>query len=529
MATSVEVPTRVGSPEPAPVGRATTAGVVAVAVALGVAELAGGLVPAVARPVLTVGDRVVDLAPPALKDFAVEAFGTADKPVLLAGVVVVCIALGAALGLLGRRRFWFAASGFGAFASLGVAAAAQDPDSNLLATAAALAVAVSAGLFTLHRLLRAATARVGGAASTERAPDDPPAFDRRRFFRLAVGAGAVAGVAAIGGQVAGRSAVTEAARSAVSLPAALRPLPAAAAGTSFEIEGLSPLFVPNDEFYRIDTALSIPQVDPDGWFLHVTGMVDRPFSLSYEDLLAEPLEEGDITLACVSNNVGGGLVGNARWLGVPLAGLLERAGVRPAATQLVGRSVDGFTVGFPTEAALDGRQALVAIGMNSEPLPAKHGFPARLVVPGLFGYVSATKWLTEIELTTWEAFDAYWVPRGWDKRAPVITQSRIDVPFTGRTVPAGTVQVAGVAWQPEHGIDFVEVAVDGGWRPAELADDLARSAWRQWRYAWQAQPGDHELTVRATDGSGALQTSVEMGPRPFGATGYHTIRVRVEA
>jgi DMSO/TMAO reductase YedYZ molybdopterin-dependent catalytic subunit len=257
-------------------------------------------------------------------------------------------------------------------------------------------------------------------------------------------------------------------------------------------------------------------------------MVDTEFELTYDELLDLPLIERHVTLACVSNEVGGHLIGNARWLGHPLAALLDRAGVDPAATQLVGRSVDGFTVGFPVSVATDGRDAMVALGMNGEPLPRRHGFPARLVVPGLYGYVSATKWLEEIELTTFDAFDAYWVERGWAQEAPIKTQSRIDVPRGGARVPAGPVAVAGVAWAQHRGITAVEVQVDDGeWQPASLADPLSDDTWRQWQFAWDASPGRHFLRVRATDGAGETQTSSYQPPFPDGATGYHRVVVDV--
>jgi hypothetical protein len=251
--------------------------------------------------------------------------------------------------------------------------------------------------------------------------------------------------------------------------------------------------------------------------------------LAYDELLAMPMAERDVTLACVSNGVGGRYVGNARWLGVPLGDLLERAGVQAGATQIVGRSVDDFTVGFPTEAAFDGRTAMVAVGMNGEPLPIAHGFPARLVVAGLYGYVSATKWLAEIELTTWEAFDAYWIPRGWAKEAPIKLQSRIDVPRKNQEVTAGLVPVAGVAWSPPVGIGAVEVRIDDGpWVAAELGPLAGSESWRQWSYAWNAGPGGHVLTVRAIDADGNVQDEARRPPRPDGATGYHTIRVFVQ-
>jgi DMSO/TMAO reductase YedYZ molybdopterin-dependent catalytic subunit len=265
-------------------------------------------------------------------------------------------------------------------------------------------------------------------------------------------------------------------------------------------------------------------VDPDSWRLNVTGMVDRPYEMTFDDLLGMQTVERYVTLSCVSNEVGGDLVGNAKWLGVPLRTILNRAGVQDGASQVVGRSIDGFTVGFPTEVALDGRAALVAIGMNDEPLPFDHGFPARLVVPGLYGYVSATKWLTEIELTTLSAFDAYWIPRGWAKRAPIKTQSRIDIPRHLASLDAGPQQAAGFAWAPTRSIEKVEVQLDDGpWTEARLGEALTEDAWRRWVYEFDATSGDHVIKVRATDGEGQTQTSKVHEPRPDGATGHHTV------
>jgi DMSO/TMAO reductase YedYZ molybdopterin-dependent catalytic subunit len=318
-------------------------------------------------------------------------------------------------------------------------------------------------------------------------------------------------------------------RAEVILPRAARPLPAPAPGTALNVAGISPVVTPNDSFYKIDTALSVPRVDLDTWSMRISGLVDRPYELTYDDLLDMPMVERYVTLSCVSNRVGGGLVGNAKWLGVPLTDILERAGVQAGAEQIVGRSVDGFTVGFPTQAAFDGREALVAVGMNDEPLPFDHGFPARLVVAGLYGYVSATKWLAELELTTWDAFDAYWVPRGWAKEAPIKTQSRIDTPHLNARVAAGARPIAGVAWAPGRGISRVEVQVDDReWQDATLSEPLSNEAWRQWSVDWDAEPGSYRLQVRATDGNGDTQTSERSSPRPDGATSYHTISVVVE-
>jgi DMSO/TMAO reductase YedYZ molybdopterin-dependent catalytic subunit len=289
------------------------------------------------------------------------------------------------------------------------------------------------------------------------------------------------------------------------------------------------LITPNDEFYRIDTALFRPRVDAGDWSLQISGMVDQPYELTFDELLEMASLEEAVTLNCVSNEVGGGLVGNAVWLGVPLATLLEQA------TQVVGRSVEGFSAGFPTEVALDGRPAMVAIGMNGEPLPANHGFPARLVVPGLYGYVSATKWLKEIELTRLDQVDGYWISRGWSKFAPIKTHSRIDVPRSGRSTTSGVQPIAGVAWGGIRSIERVEVRIGtidgetGDWQEARLGDPLSQSTWRQWVLEWDATPGRYNIEVRATDGRGELQTPVKSAPFPSGATGYHRIRVEVEA
>ncbi len=304
------------------------------------------------------------------------------------------------------------------------------------------------------------------------------------------------------------------------------PLPA---GHSLEVPGISPIITPNEDFYLIDIALTPPQVNLEEWTLKVTGLVENPYEINFDDLLTRPLVERYVTLSCVSNQVGGSLVGHAKWLGVPLSLILDEAGLLPQAEQIVGRSVDGFTVGFPSSIPYDGRDALVAVGMNDEPLPIEHGFPVRLVVAGLYGYVSATKWLSELELTTWDGFDAYWVPRGWAKEAPVKTQSRIDTPLEGR-IAARARAIAGVAWAPHRGVDRVEVRIDEGeWMEAELSSEISDNSWRQWKVDWDPAPGRYRLQVRATDGDGITQTELRVPPAPDGATGWHTIHVTVVA
>jgi DMSO/TMAO reductase YedYZ molybdopterin-dependent catalytic subunit len=502
---------------------AALAGMVAVGAALGVSALLAGLSRRIPSLVVSVGDIIVDHTPLTLVRASIQVFGTNDKPALLIGIVVTALLIGGLLGVLAASRRWVGVAGFIVFAVLGAWAGSRDPLVSDVAAVVAAAVAGATGIAVLFWLLGAAEA----AASAE--DEQAYAEDRRRFLTAAAAIGILAAVGAVAGRMLGARSIVEAARSGVELTSGAGTAETVAAGLSTaEFPGLSPLYTPNEIFYRIDTALVTPQVDPVGWKLRFTGMVDNPYELTFDELLALPMVEQSITLACVSNEVGGRLVGNARWLGVPLRDLLDEAGVQPGATQIVGRSVDDFTVGFPT-AALDGdRPALVAVGMNGEPLPAAHGFPARLVVSGLYGYVSATKWLTEVELTTLEDFDAYWIPRGWAKEAPIKTQSRIDTPRDGRPVAPGTVAIAGVAWAQSRDIVGVEVQVDDRpWVEARLGDRISEHAWRQWVYPWEAEPGTYRVRVRATDGTGETQTEEVQSPRPDGATGYHTVTVVV--
>jgi DMSO/TMAO reductase YedYZ molybdopterin-dependent catalytic subunit len=309
------------------------------------------------------------------------------------------------------------------------------------------------------------------------------------------------------------------------LPGEVAALPS---GAELPVPGLTPLVVPNDQFYRIDTALIVPRVDLASWRLRIYGLVERDTTLTFGELVALGTIEQYVTIACVSNEVGGDLVGNAKWTGVRLRDVLAIAGVRPEATQLVGRAVDGWTAGMPTAWVMDeSREPLIAVQMNDDPLPLAHGFPARLIVPGLFGYVSATKWLSELELTTWEAFNAYWVPLGWAKEGPILTQSRIDVPRDGSRLAAGRNTIAGVAWAPDRGVSAVEVSVDGTWQPATISQPISDATWVQWRLDADTPAGDHTLAVRATDGSGDVQTDQHSPPAPDGARGYHTIRINV--
>jgi DMSO/TMAO reductase YedYZ molybdopterin-dependent catalytic subunit len=508
-------------------GRDAAAGAAAAALSLGVSELAAGLL-GLASLIEAVGEWVIDESPTAVKDWAIATFGTNDKLVLLIGIVLVTLTVGALVGMVARRRFGVAIAVFIGFGAAATLAAIRDPAVSIGVAVIPSGLAVITGLAALRWLYDLAPETE--APATGAAEVTVPDPSRRK---LMLGLGAVVGGAALFGGL-GRALVSRATssvsgRADIALPAATEPLPPPAAGAELDVPGLSPVITPNEVFYRIDTAfLSVPRVEIDEWVLSIEGRVDRPYTLTYDDLLAMPLVERDITLSCVSNEVGGDLIGNARWLGVPLAEVLDRAGVREDAEQLVGRSVDRFTVGFPVEAVFDGRDALIAVGMNGEPLPLEHGFPARLVVAGLYGYVSATKWLSSIELTGWDEFDAYWVPRGWAKEAPIKTQSRIDTPADNAAFEPGPRQVAGVAWAPNRGISKVEVKLgEADWVEAGLSDPLSDNSWRQWAVDWDAPAGTHEIQVRATDGEGEVQTDERRPPAPDGATGWHSIRVSV--
>ncbi len=362
--------------------------------------------------------------------------------------------------------------------------------------------------------------------------------DRRKFLTAAGVTAATAAAAGVGGELLlGKHfrATPPVASSAAPAPRAskvpklqidpMTPLPADE--TLKDIPGLSPFYTPNADFYRVDTALVLPQVAADTWQLRIHGMVDKPMVLTWDDLIQLPMIDQDITLTCVSEAVGGGYIGNARWQGTLLADVLRKAGIQSGADQIVMRDAKGMTIGVATDPVMDGRKSLLAVGMNGQPLPQSHGFPVRVVVPGLYGYVSATKWVVDMELTTFGAFDAYWVKQGWSQQGPIKTESRIDVPKRRGTVAAGQVTIAGVAWAQHRGIEGVEVSVDGVWYEAKLPAQDTIDTWRQWYYVWDATPGPHVLQVRATDQSGYTQTAVNHKTEPNGATGYHTIRVTV--
>jgi DMSO/TMAO reductase YedYZ molybdopterin-dependent catalytic subunit len=494
--------------------RAAASGVTAAAVALGVAELVAVWTGPRSAPLVAVGGAIVDGVPEPLKAFAIQLFGVYDKIALLTGTVILLALFAALIGLGAARRRWIGYAGIGVFALIGVAGALTRPQATPLSSLPTL-IGSAAALAVLFGLLK----------TIDPQREDQP--ERRDFLKWSLAALGGAIFTGVVGRGWASTKDVEEERAAIRLPAPTSAAPAPPADPP--VSGLSGYVTGNREFYRIDTALVTPQVDPSSWQLRVHGRVANPFTLTFEDLIKIPMVERYVTLACVSNEVGGDLIGNARWLGVPVAVLLDRAQPQAGADQVVSRSADGWTCGTPTQVLRDGRDALIAVGMNGEPLPIEHGFPARMVVPGLYGYVSACKWITELELTGFGDFDAYWIKRGWAQQAPIKTQSRVDVPRNGATVGAGEVTVAGVAWAQHRGIDRVEVRVGGGpWLPAEPAATVSVDTWRQWTYRWRAEPGRHTLSVRATDATGAVQSGDNVPVLPDGAEGFHTINVTVK-
>jgi DMSO/TMAO reductase YedYZ molybdopterin-dependent catalytic subunit len=510
------------------------AGLLAAVAGVAVSEAVTALLTGVTSPLLSVGNRAVDQAPRPVKEWAIESFGTADKPVLISGVVATVAVLAIVAGVVGVRRPRVAALAILVLGAVAGAAALTDRSATAGPVLRLLPVValVGTGLVALMLMLRPLHPS-SSPATDEDAPESARnaagTGDRRRFLQVAAG---VAVVAAVGGVVArsfGQLAAT-ASRAGVRLPRPSRPAPAVPSGAELDVPGITPHVTSSSAFYRVDTALQVPDVPIDGWTLRVTGMVDRELTLGYEELLNRPLVERRITLTCVSNPVGGDYLGNAVWLGVPIADLLEEAGVDPSADAVRSRSVDDFTAGTPLKVLMDReRGAMIALGMNGEPLPLEHGFPARMVTPGLYGYVSATKWLQELEVTRFADFKAYWTNRGYAAEAPIKTSSRIDVPRSFAHVKAGRTPVAGVAWAQTRGIRKVEVRVDrGAWQEAELAAEDGIDTWRQWVLQWDATPGSHTLEVRATDATGYVQTASRAPIAPDGSTGWDSVNVQVD-
>jgi DMSO/TMAO reductase YedYZ molybdopterin-dependent catalytic subunit len=497
-------------------------GILTAGVGLAVGQLVSIFVAGESSPVLAVGQSAVMLSPEWLKSFAIRHFGSHDKLVLITGVVIVLIVLSAVLGVVAMRHRWVGDAGVAAFGVIGVIAAMSQPDASITWVLPSVIGAIAAWV-AFRELWRAAQPEEAHPMGGE------GAFDRRQFLKVAgvTGAGALA-AQGFALALAPRFMAGEISRSATKVPVPNDPASPLPPGASLQVPGLSSFYTPNTNFYRVDTTLFPPQIAADKWQLHIHGMVDHEMTIDYRQLLARPMVERDITLCCVSNPVGGPYIGNARWIGALAKPLLEEAGVHPDSDQLVMRSPDGMTIGAPVAALMDGRDAMLAVAMNGQPLPVDHGFPVRMVVPGLYGYVSACKWIVDMELTTFAAYDAYWVPRGWAQQGPIKTEARIDTPIPGALKHAGTVVVAGIAWAQHVGISKVEVRVDGGpWHEAELSVQDTIDTWRLWRWEWPATKGTHVLEARATNAQGVPQTATIAPPAPNGASGYPQSQVTV--
>ena len=502
--------------------RYAAVGVIAALAGICAGHLVAGVTQPAASPVLAVGATVIDLTPTPVKELAVARFGTADKPILIGSVLLVTLVAAALIGIVARTHLWRGAALLGGLALLAGLAAGLRPTASAIDLLPPLATLV-VGLGVLVALVR--LARHTNHRSTVQPTEDGERPDRRVFLGASAAIVLLAIVAAAGGQArSGARAVRR-----LVLPRPAEPAPAFPAGLETRIPGVTHLRTSNETFYRVDTNLVVPQVDIERWTLEVDGMVQRPFTVTFAELVRMPLIERDITMTCVSNEVGGGYVSSARWLGVRVADLLARAGVRGRPDQVLSTAVDGFTISTPLAVLRDGRDAMVAVGMNGEPLPDVHGFPARLVTPGLYGFVGATKWLARLTLTTYAAQQAYWTRRQWATDAPVKTSARIDTPAPLSTVRSGRVVVGGVAWAQHRGISKVEVRIDDGpWRAALLGPDVGPDYWRQWYLPWNAVPGVHRLSVRATDLAGRPQPSVRATPFPDGASGIQEVVVTVE-
>ncbi|HAM28173.1 MAG TPA: oxidoreductase [Microbacteriaceae bacterium] len=505
-------------------------GVVAALVVLAVAEVVAIFVGPAGSPLFAVGSLVIDLVPPGVKELVISLFGTGDKAVLIAVLGALVVLLAAVAGVVEARRPPWGVVIFGAAALFAVVAELTRAGATGYDGAPAIVGAV-AGIAVL-RIGIQRLERWRAAAGANRSADRPagPQVERRGFLTLAIVAGAASIVVGAGARAmnAGATAVKQV-RNRLVLPKPTSAAPLVPPGAELHIPGLAPIVTSNADFYRIDTALQVPSIDSSTWKLRVTGMVEKEIEIDFEQLLAKPLIEHMATLTCVSNDVGGNLIGNALWLGYPIRELLKAAVPKAGADMVLSTSIDGFTAGTPLDVLQDdGTEALLAVGMNGKPLPLEHGFPVRMVVPGLYGYVSATKWVVELEVTRFADAQGYWTPRGWSDRGPVKLSSRIDTPVDGSRVGVGEVAIAGVAWAQHTGVQRVEVQVDNGqWVEATLADSISADTWRQWVYRWTATKGDHSIRVRATDANGVTQGRAYVPPAPNGSEGWHEISVSV--
>ncbi len=527
--------------------QAALSGMVSAALALALGELVASVTNKTTSLVLAVGEFIVEVTPGDVVRTSIETLGNSQKVVLLSSITVISILFGAFLGLLSRKQPDLSYSLFILFGIFGGWTLNRDP---LTSTAAALSLSAIATLigvstfFSLNSLL-------DHPASADFEDPKYRYADRRQFLNWATGISVAAGTMTGVGRLLLKDDTVQNIREKIVIPnieeknemqtsndvtsdlsSTATTIPSTE--TDFltfsemnAIEGISPYITSNDDFYRIDTALRVPTIEPADWSLTVDGLVENPYELSYEEILEMELVKKDVTLTCVSNEIGGPLVGNAVWAGVPLSEIISKSEPLSNAEQVMCHSVDGFTAGFPIENIFDGRTALLAVGMNGRPLPVIHGFPARLVVAGLYGYVSAVKWIKRIEICTWDGNNGYWIPRGWSKKAPIKISSRIDVPRE-RKINSGVNAVAGVAWAPLSGVRTVEISFDSGpWQECNLGVSLSGETWTQWAYKWDAIPGKYKIKVRAIDDNGVIQSSSVVSPAPDGAEGFDQISVRV--
>ncbi|NYG59073.1 DMSO/TMAO reductase YedYZ molybdopterin-dependent catalytic subunit [Nocardioides daedukensis] len=486
-------------------------------------HLTAALLTPSSSPVLAVGSTVIDLTPTPLKEYAVREFGTRDKPILLATVIAVTLLLAAIAGWLSRKHFAVGVVFLLVLVALAGAAALTRPLATLEDLIPAVVTAIM-GLAVLFLLVRhPSPKRMRHPMRQAELAEQPMS---RRMVLIASGVVAsMTGLMAWGGE---RIIARRTNPGSITLPPPADPAPPLPRGIEQSYRGISRLQTPTDTFYRVDTNLTLPVVSVDDWTLTIDGDVENEFTLTFDELAAMPLVERDITMTCVSNEVGGRYVGAARWLGVPLTALFERAGVGTKADQILSTAVDGFTISTPLDVATDGRDAMVAIGMNGKSLKAEHGFPARLITPGIYGFVGATKWLTKLTLTTYAKETAYWTDRKWATDAPIKIASRIDTPRPLSTIDAGRVVIGGVAWAQTRGIERVEIRIDGGpWQPTRLGPDVGVDYWRQWYQFWDAEPGRHMLAVRAIGADGEVQTPVRATPFPAGSSGIQEIVISV--
>jgi len=497
-------------------------GVLAILIGLFAGEISSNLHSSWSTPVDTLGNWVISVTPHWTERFAINLFGRHDKAFLVSLILIIGLALGALGGHFWRKSDKSVFYGVVLAETLfGITATLLRPHAGIFAIApwclCGCVAIVSMEIIgipteTVSLELGTSSQRIGS--------------ERREFISLAAAVVGLGALTAVTGRSVKAGAVAAVKRLAIALPKPSKALPALPADPAGYIPGLSTLITPAENFYQIDTAINPPLIDPTTWRLTITGMVKNPLSFTYEEILQRPLFELDDTMSCVSNPVGGPLIGNARWLGCRLDDLINEAEPLGRADQILASSADGFGAGFPVS-TLDGRDAMIAVGMNGEPLPVKHGYPARVIVPGLYGYVSATKWVTNIELTRFDLKQGFWISRGWSQLGPIKMESRIDTPTQGENLKNESTYIAGVAWAPDDGISEVQVNIDGTWQTATLGPELSGTTWRQWWLSWTPTIGNHQISVRAINKKGQSQTQAIQDVAPDGATGWHQIVVNV--